>query len=154
MKRVAVVPWPDRPNCYICISGKLRRERRYGEKWYVDHDHEEQTTKHEFGDKRTEPLISFTYARDGVAAEWDGDAGPIQLWFKCERGFKEENGYSEAREHWLWPFAYGRGHWSQLAVDRADLPDRFNRGDWDGIFAELQRWVESRLPDQAVGSAA
>lgn len=145
MKRVAVLPWPEMENCYLVVSGQRRRQEQVGERWYLGH--EEQRNKFSDFDIRTDARITFTYAERGVAAEWNGESGPIQLWFRCEADY--EQGYDKAREHWLWPHAHGAGHWSQMAVSEADLPRRFNEGDWEGIFAVLRGWVKSRLDEAA-----
>jgi hypothetical protein len=140
MARVAVLPWHDAPGCYLVVSGERRRKEQYGERWYKGH--EEHRQKYPTVEVRTTPRITFTYVCNGVAAEWDGENGPIQLWFRSHEGYKE--GYDEARAHWLWPFAFGAGHWAQGAVDEAKLPDKFNEGDFDGIFRVLRDWVDSR----------
>ncbi len=143
MARVAVLPWPEMDGCYLVLSGKIGKRQQYGDKWYAGH--EEHVWKFH-DDPRTTPAITFTYVEGGIAAEWDGDSGPIQLWFKSHEGYKE--GYDEAREHWLWPWAFGAGHWSQRAVDEAGLVRAFNLGDWHRIFGELKTWVRARLPDK------
>lgn len=143
MARVAVLPWPEMDGCYLVLSGAIKKRERYGDKWYAGH--EEKTWKFQ-DEARTSPSITFTYVEDGIAAEWDGEYGPIQIWFKSHEGYEE--GYDKAREHWLWPWAFGSGHWSQRAVDDADLVRCFNRGDWRHIFGELKTWVRARLPDR------
>lgn len=153
MKRVAVIPWGEELGCYVCISGKKRRQEVVGEKWYPHYaQHSELATAFPNREIATESYISFTYVESGIAAEWDGEHGPIQLWFKCEDGYKNE--YDEASAHWLWPFAYGSGHWSQLAVDGAMLPRLFNEGNYAAIFSELRSWVKSRLSEQGVETEA
>lgn len=144
MKRVAVLPWPDMQHCYLVLSGKRRSQEPYGHRWYAGH--EERVQKWHDEHFRSEPAITFTYAEGGIAAEWDGDSGPIQLWFKSHDGYKE--GYDEAQPHWLWPFAFGAGHWSQMAVRENNLPERFNEGDYAAIFSVLRHWVQSRLKEQ------
>lgn len=143
MKRVAVLPWPEMENCYLCLSGKRREQKQYGERFYAQH--EEHLWKVHEDRIKSEPYISFAYAERGIAAEWNGAHGPIQLWFRCEADHKGDGWMDEPREHWLWPHAYGAGMWSQLAVDESDLPRRFNEGDWSGIFNVLKLWVRSRL---------
>ena len=141
MPRVAVIPFPPMDGCYLVLSGKVRQKQRYGDKWYSGH--EENVQKYE-DELRTESHITFTYVQDGVAAEWDGEYGPIQLWFKSTEGYKE--GYDESRPHWLWPFAFGSGHWSQMTVDEAGLGRAFNKGEYQYIFSVLKSWVVARLP--------
>jgi hypothetical protein len=141
MKRVAALSWPGMTGCYLIVSGKQRNLPRQGDRWYSGHqEHKESGYFQEF---RTEAAITFTYVEDGVAAEWDGEQGPIQLWFRSTEGFKE--GHDEAREHWLWPWAYGAGHWAQSAVDEANLPRAFNDGDYARIFGELRLWVRRQI---------
>ena len=143
MPRVLVLPVPDKPGCYVCISGGLHERHARGERWYAGHEENRWQFDHR---PHTEVRLSFTYVEDGIAAEWDGEHGPIQLWFKSHEGFKD--GFDEARPHWLWPFAFGAGHWSQQAVERADLTGAFNRGDYDRIFGELRAWVRDRLSER------
>jgi hypothetical protein len=141
-KRIAALPWPGMTGCYLILSGKKRNTPSHGDRWYAGHEEfkESGLFSQEF---RTEPAITFTYVEDGVAAEWDGAQGPIQLWFRSTEGFKE--GYDEAQPHWLWPWAYGAGHWAQSSVNEAQLPRAFNEGDYAGIFGELRRWVHREL---------
>lgn len=148
MKRVAVIPWPNIKGAHLCISGKERPRRRVGDKWYPEHGgHKEHTEKYDDWRLGSEACVTFTYEEDGIAAEWDGEHGPIQLWWKSHEGYKE--GYDKAQAHWLWPWAFGRGHSSQLAVDDAGLPSAFIKGDYDTIFSELRSWVRSRLEERA-----
>ena len=144
MKRVAVIPFKGLKNCFICVSGQLKKKSLKGEKWYLGH--RENTEEYSGWEDRVKPCITFAYVKNGVAAEWDGEYGPIQLWFKCEKDFKE--GYDEAREHWIFPYAYGNSHWSQLAVDEERLPQKFNIGDYEGIFNVLKGWVEYNVNPQ------
>ena len=142
MDRVKVLPWPGIDRAYLCISGKRRPKKRVGDHWYVDGQHTEYREKYGDDELKTEPHITFLFDAGDVCAEWDGAYGPIQLWFRCSADFKE--GYDEAREHWFYDHAYGRGHWSQIAVSEAGLPEAFARGDYDRIFAELRSWAQSR----------
>lgn len=150
LKRVAVLPWPEMPGCYLVLSGAMNKRQLHGEKWYAGHVE----NKIQYEDEpRCNATITFTYVANGIAAEWDGEHGPIQLWYKSTEGHKE--GYDEARAHWLWPWAFGAGHWSQMAVKDADLTNSFNKGDWSLIFSELKSWVHSRLNEASeAGEAA
>lgn len=141
--RVAVLPWPEKENCFLCVSGGMRKKDRYGDKWYTN-NHREHTTTFE-PSMTTEPRITFAYRGERVACEWDGSYGPIQIWFKCEKDFKEE--HQEARPHWLFDYAYGNGYWSQMAVDENNLYQAFNTGDYDTIFNVLKRFALSREED-------
>ena len=143
MKRVAVIPWEGMPDCYIVISGQKRRSELVGDKWYSDHGgHAEIENTWANKEFRTEACITFTYMKDGVAAEWDGEYGPIQLWFEAKVAG------DGVREHWLWPLATGAGHWSQMAVNENDLPRSFNKGEWGSIFGVLRSFVDSNLRDK------
>jgi hypothetical protein len=88
--------------------------------------------------------VTFTYqSRCGnVIAEWDGGLGPIQIWYECAADFMD--GMDKAQPHWFFEYAHGMGHWSQLAVEEAGLPQMFVRGDFAAIFAVLQRWADAK----------
>lgn len=145
MERVAVIPWLDKEHCYIVVSGKHCPKKQFGEKWYTC-QHKEHVTTYTDIPARSDPAISFTFVKDGIAAEWDGACGPIQLWFKAEN--PEGDDKSEATPHWLWPFATGRGMWSQMAMDYAGLSKCFINGDYDSIFTTLRSFVLSRLQER------
>lgn len=155
MKRVAVLIWPGIANAYLCLSGKRRRNDRVGDRWYPPQfEHAEHKIEHESHDIRTEPAISFLYDAGNCCAEWDGNCGPIQLWWKAPVGWKpSDDSYREAKEHWYYDSAYGVGHWSQMAVDEADLPRAFNEGNYDRIFSELRSWAEARNDDYSEARA-
>lgn len=139
-KRIAILPWLDKPNCFLCLSGAMERKTNYGDKWYAK-VHDERVQKYnESGSCRAR--ITFAYKSKSVAAEWDGEYGAIQIWFKCEENYKD--GHDEARPHWLFDYAYGSGHWSQMAVNENHLVESFNNGDYDHIFEVLKRFVVSR----------
>lgn len=139
-KRIAILPWPNKPNCFLCLSGAMRSKTNYGDKWYAK-VHDEQIQKFTNSDV-CEARITFAYRSEKIACEWDGEHGAIQLWFKCDENYKE--GYDEARPHWLFDYAYGSGYWSQMAVDENHLVESFNQGDYDHIFSVLKRFVVSR----------
>lgn len=143
MKRVAVLPWPGIEGAFLCVSGKRRPQCRVGDRWYPEHGgHDEHKEKFPDEDVRTIPCVTFTFQVGNVIAEWDGDSGPVQLWFKSIAGYKEE--YDEAGPHWFWPYAFGSGHWSQMAVRESGLPRAFTEGDYESIFRCLKGWAESR----------
>lgn len=145
-KRVAVLPFPGIDNAYVCVSGKLRRQQAYGERWYAQH----QEHKCEWADRetRTEPFITFLYDAGSVCAEWDGASGPIQMAFKAVDAKTPLPGAStfddEPKEHWFYEYATWSGAWSQMAVSENRLADRFSEGDYAGIFAVLRRFAVSR----------
>jgi hypothetical protein len=138
-KRVAVLPWPTLENCFLCVSGAKKNKEPYGHRFYTD-THREHIQNYESRINTVcEPRISFVYKGDHCAAEWDGRYGPIQMWFECEKDFKDE--YQIARPHWIFDYCYGSGHWSQLAVDDNHLSAAFNRGDYNHIFHVLKGFV-------------
>lgn len=138
-KRVKILPWPDRENCFLVISGQLQQKSKYGDKWYIGHEEHEQR----FHPSETcEARITFTYANDKVAIEWDGEHGPITCYYKCDKDY--EDGYDTAREHWIFDYAYGQGYWTQIGVDDNNLVQSFNQGDYDHIFNVLKRFADER----------
>jgi hypothetical protein len=138
-KRVKVLPWPDKENCFLVISGPIMKKTNYGEKWYTGH---QEYVQQYHSNETCEPRITFTYSNDKVAVEWDGAHGPIQCWYKCEKDYKSE--YDHARPHWIFDYAYGSGMWSQMAVDNNHLVQSFNEGDYDHIFNVLKRFAVER----------
>ncbi|MGI9500383.1 MAG: hypothetical protein ACR2P3_10105 [Geminicoccaceae bacterium] len=146
IKRVAVLPWPGIEGAFLCLSGKRKQTEKFGEYWYPMSDHNQERWKFDH-DLRTEPFVTFLYDAGDVCAEWDGEYGPIQLWFRKNPDY----GYDDAKPipHWIYGEAYGSGHWSQMAVDEAQLPQRFVDGDYAAIFAELKQWADSRQNEEA-----
>lgn len=128
-------------NCFLCISGAIKKKDRYGEKWYTN-AHNEHVNKHD-DDDRTEARITFAYRGENVAAEWDGEYGPIQVWYKCDKDYQASE-WDKARPHWLFDYAHGSGAWSQMAVDENHLVQRFNQGAYDEIFRVLKRFASER----------
>lgn len=118
--RVAILPWPELENCYLVLSANWRNDTK----------------------ENSTPAISFTYERNGVAADWDGELGPITIWKKSEKNGNDGE-HDPAQMHWLWPWATGRGNWSQLAVNREGLPDAFVNGSYAYIFDVLKSFVEA-----------
>lgn len=138
-KRVKVLPWPDKENCFLVISGALQQKRHCGDMWYVGHqEFERKYTSRDVCEAR----ISFTYVTERVAIEWDGEHGPIQCWYKCDADYKTD--YDKAREHWIFEYAYGSGMWTQIGVDDNNLVQAFNTGDYDHIFSVLKRFADER----------
>lgn len=149
MDRVAVIPWSGIEGAFLCVSGRLRNpSHREGPKWKGSNhgkgDNEPEEEFHRDWDPEVEPVISFTFIDEeaGTSAEWDGHHGPVQLFFRAE---KDDEG---AREHWLWEWATGAGHWSQLAVGREDLPMKFNQGEYEAIFRVLREWAKRDDPTE------
>lgn len=146
MDRVAVIPFVGIDGAFVCLSGRRQPERAlYGPGWPPH----ERSTKDENSPRAdyelTEVVVTFTYLDDkaGIAAEWDGAMGPIHLWFRHQPGDEDK-----PVKHWLWPEAYGDGHWSQLAVEREGLAGSLLDGAYECIFAALKGWVESRKQDE------
>ena len=88
------------------------------------------------GDFRVKAIVSFLFDAGEYAAEWEPESGPIQVWHKCDAGAPN------AREHYYFCFTDSEpGNWSQLAVDRNELPQAAQRGDFDYIFGVLKTWA-------------
>ena len=137
MERVLVLPVPDKDNCFVCVSGQKRKQEAYGSKFYGKNAPHQEFDSYSSNEFRTKPVLTFVYRANGVAAEWDGAYGPIQLWFECDGPASDE-----VKEHWLFPFVRKDNlSWSQLAVTEARLPQAFNHGDYQAIFSELATWV-------------
>ena len=109
-------PVPHIANAYILASASWRDK-----------------TEEDLG---VQPQISFLYDAGDVAAEWPVEYGPIYVWHKCNRDALG------AREHYFYDFVNdGPFNYSQLAVDKAQLPAAFEDGSWAHIFAELKEWA-------------
>ena len=109
-----------KPGCWILISPmKAKKQYDYGLK--VDY------------------VVSFLYDAGEVAAEWEPRYGPIQMWNKCNED--DEN----AIEHYFYDWHNTLpASWSQLSVEREQLPEMFLAGDWDVIFDVLKSWTRNR----------
>lgn len=150
MPRVAILPFPGIPNAYLCLSGKMRKKSLLGERWYDGHAEHKKEYEDHFD--RSYPGITFLYDAGNCCAEWDGEYGPLSLSWRCEESYKRE--HETVRPHWFYPFAFGVGHWSQIAVDDADLPNLFTTGNYKAIFGTLREWAESRNDDYPDARAA
>jgi hypothetical protein len=110
-----------KPNCYILVSATRR------------------DPKETFGEFQVTAHMSFLYDAGKVAAEWEPQYGPIQIWRKCD---KDSDG---AQEHYFYDFQNSApGSWSQLAVSNMELPQAFVSGDYDYIFNVLKDWATNR----------
>jgi hypothetical protein len=141
--RVAALPFPGIENAWVFISGKRKQPTPLESK----HWHWRQPDgglDYPDRDMESRSFLSFAYIDDeyGIAAEWDGDCGPIQMYFREK---PDPTSDEKPRDHWVWDEAYGAGHWSQLAVGRAGFPQAFLSGGYDRIFAELRHWVQARI---------
>ena len=106
-----------KPNCYILISATQKKEDNIS--WY-----------------RVEPFMTFFYDAGDVAAEWEPEFGPIQVWEKCDKD------HESAKEHYFYDYIVDIPcNFSQLAVEENELPQAFVRGDYDYIFGVLKRWA-------------
>ena len=93
------------------------------------------TDEDDYGIPQVKATMSFLYDAGNVAAEWEPEYGPIQVWTKCEADTKD------SRPHYFYDYVISNGwNWSQLAVDKAALPDAFAAGNYEHIFAELKAW--------------
>lgn len=163
LPRVAMIPWPQSPGCYLVVSGKRRKEQFEGPNWHNEKTRDDRFLS--YGEIKSDPCISFTYVQNGVAAEWDGAMGPIQVWRRYDgdpstvEGATERDGRwtlpsgdgswmsDTVLRHWIWPYATGLGAWSQMAVDSEGLPQDFIAGNYEYIFRALKRWAQDRLTD-------
>jgi len=133
--RVMVLPVPGIENAYVCISGRERENRVFGEKWYNKHQNKQKSPFHE---TFSTPCITFLYDAGNCCAEWDGEYGPVNLTFRVNEI------HEDARQHWFYPFAiFEQDHWSQMAVTNEQFKDAFLDGDFEHIFSVLRRWAES-----------
>ena len=130
-QRIRMIPWPGMENCYVVISGQ-----------WPDNRHE-----------MSKPHMTFTAVdwETGVAAEWDGEYGPIQLAFRAANPGDTPSG-EFAAPCWIFENSVRGLHWSQRAVRDHDLARSFVNGDYDHIFAVLGSWLShsnnvDRVPD-------
>lgn len=92
-------------NAYILVSGQ-KREIEGAENLYL-----------------AKATVSFVYDSGEYAAEWEPEYGPIQVWHKCDESAEA------ARPHYFYDFTDSQpGNWSQLAVERLQLPEAFVQG--------------------------
>lgn len=142
--RVAVIPFPGIDGAFLCISGKKRSQTMVGDRWYGKPEHTEIISRYADRDFATEPCVTFLFNVGTVAAEWDGAYGPIQITYQVPEGFTmpADSWGGEPHQHWFFPWAIWRGHWSQMAVTENRLPQMFNVGDYAGIFAVLRAWAD------------
>lgn len=91
------------------------------------------------GDFRVKNNFSFCFINGDYAAEWEPEYGPIQVWHKCDKD------HQDAKPNYIFDFTdSGNMNWSQLAVDRYELPSSANNGNWQYIFNVLKEWAEDR----------
>ncbi len=118
-KRVGKAAFDGIPNAYILVSASQR------------------DMKETFGDYKCQATMSFLYDAGDVAAEWEPEYGPIQVWRKANANTPE------AKEHYFYDWVENcPGNWSQMAVEENELPQAFVGGDYRYIFGVLQGWAE------------
>jgi hypothetical protein len=120
MDRVLVIPVPQfgEGARVIYSAAKKKAEDCYG------------------GEIRVKNNFSFCFINGDYAAEWEPEYGPIQVWHKCEKDDPE------SRPHYIFDFTdSGPLNWSQLAVDKYELPSATNNGQWQYIFNVLKDWA-------------
>ena len=110
--RVKVIPFPEIENAYIVISGN----------------------KSEEACNKVRSNISFFYVHDNIGVEWEPNYGPITVLYGCKETDKD------AQKHWYFDYFTGQCHWSQLAVNRERLGEKFYLGNYEGIFNVLRQW--------------
>lgn len=89
-----------------------------------------------FGDERVAANMSFFFDNGNYGAEWEPEFGPIQIWQKAD-------GPGDGiREHYFYDYVYSNPlNWSQLAVEREELPQAFKGRSWAYIFSVLEDWA-------------
>jgi len=104
-----------KPNCYVLVSGsRLDPKNKFDEFDVVAH-------------------VTFLYDAGNIAAEWEPEHGPVQLWDKCEEG---DEG---ASEHYYFDYTNSPSlNCSYAVVEDYRLPQAFYRGDYDYIFKVLE----------------
>jgi hypothetical protein len=86
----------------------------------------------------TAATVSFVFYNGDIAAEWEPNYGPIQLFERGEEG-------EDSRPHYVFPFVKNNLFaWSQMDVEREGLPEAFINGDYKYIFAILEGWTQGR----------
>jgi hypothetical protein len=80
--------------------------------------------------------MSFLFDAGNMAAEWEPEYGPIQIWCKCNADS------ADAKPHYYYDYQNSSwGNWSQTAVNEEMLPEAYLRGDYAHIFRVLARWA-------------
>ena len=106
-------------NCYILVSFSQR------------------DMKETFGEFKVKSHISFLYNNNGIAAEWEPEHGPIQIWKECDRD--AEN----SKKHYFYDYVHDIPlNWSQLAPELYKLPQAANSGNFAYIFSVLKEWAD------------
>lgn len=121
-RRVRLAKFEAIENAYILVSGRQKQDNPLIDRL------------------QAKATISFLYDGGEYAAEWEPEHGPIQVWHRCEEGA------ANARPHYFYDFTDSPGgNWSQLAVDRAELPQAFVAGNFEYIFAVLKDWARREV---------
>lgn len=111
--------------------------KEFGDGAYVLYSASKRDPKETLGDFQVKNHFSFAYIVGDWAAEWEPQNGPIQVWHKCN---KDDEG---AKEHYIFEYHNSGGfNWSQLSVDRLELPQAAFHANWQYIFNVLKDWAE------------
>jgi hypothetical protein len=109
----------------------------YGEGAYVLYSASQRPMEETLGNFQVKNHFSFAYIVGDNAAEWEPQYGPIQVWHKCDENSKD------ARKHYIFNYTDSGGlNWSQIAVDKYDLPRAVHTGDWQYVFNVLKDWCD------------
>ncbi|MBE0573336.1 hypothetical protein IH575_00330 [Candidatus Dojkabacteria bacterium] len=109
----------------------------YGEGAYIIYSASQRDMAETQGEFRVQSHVSFAYVDGDYAAEFEPQYGPIQTWHKCDELALH------ARKHYIFDYTDSGGmNWSQLAVDRAELPWAVHRGEWQYVFDVLKDWCK------------
>lgn len=117
-KRVTVFPFPVIPNAYIILSFSRKSDERFaGEVWI-----------------KTNLSFLFHNPDTHIAAEWEPEYGPIQVW--------RESDAEHGKEHYFFNYVEDTVlNWSQSAVDREGLKPHLLAGNYNYIFDVLAEWT-------------
>ena len=90
-------------------------------------------------------FVTFFYAENGCAAEWEPKHGPISQYEECHKDWSGTNCFGEkskALPHWFFDYVKDRPlTWSQLAVDEERLKHHLTNGNIEQIFFVLKKWA-------------
>jgi hypothetical protein len=116
-KSIIKLPFPGIENAYLVFSANQKKLVEFDVGVYYN--------------------VSFLVYAGSVAAEWEPQYGPIQLWYKREA--TDEN----VEPGYVFEYVDAGGlNWSQLAVEREQLKPALLSGDYQYIFSVLHRWAK------------
>lgn len=106
---VEKIPFGDE-GCFLVLSFHLRKDHEPDVKY----------------------MMSYLFVGEEVAAEWEPQHGPIQIWYK-----------GDDEDHYVFDRVMKPGaDWSQLAVDNEGLRETALRGDHAHVFRVLKDWAD------------